>query len=201
MTTQPKRTVAFALCGSFCSFSAVLPQVRLLAARGGCPTHFKRQRCRAGHPLRHGRRPAADLVRSHRPQTADHLAGRRAAGPAEIGRRPRHCPGHRHNDGPAGGRDQFDPGHTGRQEPFARRAAHRHRTVHERWAFGQCSGAGPAFAAAALLFCALRPGRQLQKAVQLKERFYPSARHPGSRPARRADTTDAVVICGRAGGI
>ena len=34
MTTQPKRTVAFALCGSFCSFSAVLPQVRLLAARG-----------------------------------------------------------------------------------------------------------------------------------------------------------------------
>ena len=23
MTTQPKRTVAFALCGSFCSFSAV----------------------------------------------------------------------------------------------------------------------------------------------------------------------------------
>ena len=34
MSTQPKRTVAFALCGSFCSFSAVLPQVRTLAARG-----------------------------------------------------------------------------------------------------------------------------------------------------------------------
>lgn len=28
------RTVVFALCGSFCSFAAVLPQVRALAARG-----------------------------------------------------------------------------------------------------------------------------------------------------------------------
>ena len=28
------RTVAFALCGSFCSFSAVLPQVRRLRALG-----------------------------------------------------------------------------------------------------------------------------------------------------------------------
>ena len=27
MTTRSKRTVAFALCGSFCSFSAVLPQM------------------------------------------------------------------------------------------------------------------------------------------------------------------------------
>ena len=34
MTTQPKRTVAFALCGSFCSFSAVLPQIQVLTARG-----------------------------------------------------------------------------------------------------------------------------------------------------------------------
>ena len=34
MTTRPKRTAAFALCGSFCSFSAVLPQIQVLAARG-----------------------------------------------------------------------------------------------------------------------------------------------------------------------
>ena len=34
MTTQSKRTVAFALCGSFCSFAAVLPQLRILTARG-----------------------------------------------------------------------------------------------------------------------------------------------------------------------
>ena len=199
MTTQPKRTVAFALCGSFCSFSAVLPQVRLLAARGWDVLPILSASA-AGQDTRFGTAAALRQtlyeVTGHKPLTT--LQG---VEPAEIGRRPRHCPGHRHNDGPAGGRDQFDPGHTGRQEPFARRAAHRRRTVHERWAFGQCPGAGPAFAAAQLLFCALRPGRQLQKAVQLKERFYPSARHPGSRPARRADTTDAVVICGRAGGI
>lgn len=30
----PARTVVFALCGSFCSFSAVLPQIRALIARG-----------------------------------------------------------------------------------------------------------------------------------------------------------------------
>ena len=34
MSTQSKRTAAFALCGSFCSFSAVLPQVRRLRALG-----------------------------------------------------------------------------------------------------------------------------------------------------------------------
>ena len=36
MTNRPDgpRTVAFALCGSFCSFSAVLPQVRRLRALG-----------------------------------------------------------------------------------------------------------------------------------------------------------------------
>ena len=34
MTTRQKRTAAFALCGSFCSFSAVLPQIQVLTARG-----------------------------------------------------------------------------------------------------------------------------------------------------------------------
>ena len=34
MSTQSKRTAAFALCGSFCSFSAVLPQMRALVDRG-----------------------------------------------------------------------------------------------------------------------------------------------------------------------
>lgn len=33
MTTRQKRTAAFALCGSFCSFSAVLPQIQVLTAR------------------------------------------------------------------------------------------------------------------------------------------------------------------------
>lgn len=66
MTTQPKRTVAFALCGSFCSFSAVLPQVRLLAARGWDVLPILSASA-AGQDTRFGTaaRPAADLVRSH----------------------------------------------------------------------------------------------------------------------------------------
>lgn len=34
MTTNESRTVAFALCGSFCTFEKVLPQIRRLAALG-----------------------------------------------------------------------------------------------------------------------------------------------------------------------
>ena len=43
------RTVAFALCGSFCSFSAVLPQVGALRRRGWAVLPIlRRQRGRAG---------------------------------------------------------------------------------------------------------------------------------------------------------
>ena len=67
MTTRPKRTAAFALCGSFCSFSAVLPQIQVLTARGwGDPAHSQRQRGRAGHPLRPCSSPAADPVGADR---------------------------------------------------------------------------------------------------------------------------------------
>ena len=58
MTTQSKRTVAFALCGSFCSFAAVLPQLRVLTARGWDVLPI----LRAGYPLRHSVGPAADLI-------------------------------------------------------------------------------------------------------------------------------------------
>ena len=33
-TADTARTVAFALCGSFCSFGAVLPQIEVLRRRG-----------------------------------------------------------------------------------------------------------------------------------------------------------------------
>ena len=96
--------------------------------------------------------------------------------------------------------DQFDPRDAGRQKPFARRAAHYYRAVHERWAFGQCPGAGPAFAAAQLLFCALRPGRQLQKPCSLKSDF---TLLPDTLEAalRRADPAAAAVISRRERGI
>ena len=63
MTTQSKRTVAFALCGSFCSFAAVLPQLRVLTARGwDVLPILSASAGRAGYPLRHRVGPAADLI-------------------------------------------------------------------------------------------------------------------------------------------
>ena len=62
MTTQSKRTVAFALCGSFCSFAAVLPQLRVLTARGWDVLPVLSASAAAGYPLRHRVGPAADLI-------------------------------------------------------------------------------------------------------------------------------------------
>ena len=63
MTTQSKRTVAFALCGSFCSFAAVLPQLRALTARGWdvLPV-LSASAAGLDTPLWHRVGPAADLI-------------------------------------------------------------------------------------------------------------------------------------------
>ena len=193
MTTQPKRTVAFALCGSFCSFSAVLPQVRLLAARGWDVLPILSASA-AGQDTRFG--TAATLrqtlyeVTGHKPLTT--LQGVEPLGPQKLA------------DAlviaPATGTTMalLAAGISSTPVTLAAKSLLRGgRPI----VIAPSTNDGLSGSAPALLFCALRPGRQLQKAVQLKERFYPSSRHPGSRPARRADTTDAVVICGRAGGI
>lgn len=201
MTTQSKRTVAFALCGSFCSFAAVLPQLRVLTARGWDVLPILSASA-AGLDTRFGTASALRQtlyeVTGHRPLTT--LQAVEPLGPQRL-RGAHHRPGHRHHDGAAGRRHQLDPRDAGRKKPFARRTAHYYRAVHERWAFGQCPGAGPAFAAAQLLFCALRPGRQLQKAVQPEKRFHAPARHIRGRAARRADPAAAAVISGRERGI
>jgi len=63
MTTQSKRTVAFALCGSYCIFAAVLPQLRALTARGWDVLPILRARA-AGLDTRFGTASAlsADLI-------------------------------------------------------------------------------------------------------------------------------------------
>ena len=186
MTTQSKRTVAFALCGSFCSFAAVLPQLRVLTARGWDVLPVLSASA-AGLDTRFGTASALRQtlyeVTGHRPlttlQAVEPLGPQRLATAAKLQKL----------------RD------AGRKKPFARRTARYYRAVHERWAFGQCPGAGPAFAAAQLLFCALRPGRQLQKAVQPEKRFHAPARHIRGRAARRADPAAAAVISRRERGI
>lgn len=182
MTTQSKRTVAFALCGSFCSFAAVLPQLRVLTARGWDVLPVLSASA-AGLDTRFGTASALRQtlyeVTGHRPLTT--LQAVEPLGPQRLAEALIIAPA------------------TG--TTMARRAAHYYRAVHERWAFGQCPGAGPAFAAAQLLFCALRPGRQLQKAVQPEKRFHAPARHIRGRAARRADPAAAAVISRRERGI
>ena len=63
MTTQPETHGRLCAVRQLCSFSAVLPQVRLLAARGwDVLPILSASAARQDNPLRHGRRPAADLI-------------------------------------------------------------------------------------------------------------------------------------------
>ena len=192
MTTQSKRTVAFALCGSFCSFAAVLPQLRVLTARGWDVLPILSASA-AGLDTRFGTASALRQtlyeVTGHRPlttlQAVEPLGPQRLAEALIIA--------------PATGTTMalLAAGISSTPVTLAAKSVLRG----ERWAFGQCPGAGPAFAAAQLLFCALRPGRQLQKAVQPEKRFHAPARHIRGRAARRADPAAAAVISGRERGI
>ena len=115
MTTQSKRTVAFALCGSFCSFAAVLPQLRVLTARGWDVLPILSASA-AGLDTRFG---TASALR----QTLYEVTGHRPLTTLQAG--------HRHHDGAAGRRHQLDSRDAGRKKPFARRTAHYYRAVHE----------------------------------------------------------------------
>mgnify|MGYP000373424781 CR=1 FL=1 len=113
MTTQSKRTVAFALCGSFCSFAAVLPQLRVLTARGWDVLPILSASA-AGLDTRFGTASALRQtlyeVTGHRPlttlQAVEPLGPQRLAEALIIAR-------HRHHDGAADRRHQLDPRDTG----------------------------------------------------------------------------------------
>ena len=128
--------------------------------------HFKLQRRRAGYPLWHGRRPARPIAGDDRRNTADHPAAGGTAWPKRDGPGAYHRPGYRHHHGHAGSGPQRHAGNPGRQKPAAGRTACCSGPLHQRCALGQRPGYCPAAAAAELLLCALRPGRQLQKALQ-----------------------------------
>ena len=110
MTTQSKRTVAFALCGSFCSFAAVLPQLRVLTARGWDVLPVLSASA-AGLDTRFGTASALRQtlyeVTGHRPLTT--LQAVEPLGPQRLAGGAHHRPGHRHHDGAASRRHQLDP--------------------------------------------------------------------------------------------
>ena len=153
MTTQSKRTVAFALCGSFCSFAAVLPQLRVLTARGWDVLPVLSASA-AGLDTRFGTASALRQtlyeVTGHRPLTT--LQAVEPLGPQRLAEALIIAPATGTTMALLAAGISSTPVTLAAKKPFARRTARYYRAVHERWAFGQCPGAGPAFAAAQLLF-------------------------------------------------
>ena len=191
---EPPRTVVFALCGSFCTFETVLPQIIRLRACGwevlpmlsyaasALDTRFGRaadwkQRLEEAT----GHRPLEDL-REAEPLGPKHMAQALVIAP---------CTGTTMALLAAG--ISATPGHAGGQKHAARRQAGGDRGIHQRWAFRQRGSAGGAAAAQKLLFHSLWPGRQLQKALQPESGFYPAAGYAGSRSARGATAADFAV--------
>ena len=212
---EPPRTVVFALCGSFCTFETVLPQIIRLRACGwevlpmlsyaasALDTRFGRaadwkQRLEEAT----GHRPLEDL-REAEPLGPKHMAQALVIAPctgttmallaAGISATPVTLAA---KSMLRGGRlgciisSEINraAGCTGRC-----RQAGGDRGIHQRWAFRQRGSAGGAAAAQKLLFHSLWPGRQLQKALQPESGFYPAAGYAGSRSARGAAAADFAV--------
>ncbi len=159
MTTRPKRTAAFALCGSFCSFSAVLPQMQVLTAAGGrAAAHCKHQRGSAGYPLRHCSSPAQTLYEAtgHTPLTT--LQAVEPLGPQRLAEALIIAPATGTTIAMLAAGISATPVTLAAKKSAARRAACHCCALYQRWPFRQRPGTGPAFAAAQLLFCALRSG-------------------------------------------
>ena len=161
------RTVVFALCGSFCTFGAVLPQIQALVGRGWqvLPA-LSWGGGAAGHPLWHGRKLAPAADRTDRPCAHRHAAAGGAAGPPADGLRHGGGPLHRHHAGKAGPGAERHAGDHGGQKPAAAGAAGGGGALHQRRPGRQRRPHCGAFAAQAFLFCALWPGRQHPQAQQ-----------------------------------
>lgn len=191
---EPPRTVVFALCGSFCTFETVLPQIIRLRACGwevlpmlsyaasALDTRFGRaadwkQRLEEAT----GHRPLEDL-REAEPLGPKHMAQALVIAP---------CTGTTMALLAAG--ISATPVTLAAKSMLRGRQAGGDRGIHQRWAFRQRGSAGGAAAAQKLLFHSLWPGRQLQKALQPESGFYPAAGYAGSRSARGAAAADFAV--------
>lgn len=190
---EPPRTVVFALCGSFCTFETVLPQIIRLRACGwevlpmlsyaasALDTRFGRaadwkQRLEEAT----GHRPLEDL-REAEPLGPKHVAQALVTAP---------CTGTT--------MALLAAGISATPVTLAAKSMLRGGRpvvigIHQRWAFRQRGSAGGAAAAQKLLFHSLWPGRQLQKALQPESGFYPAAGYAGSRSARGAAAADFAV--------
>ena len=189
---EPPRTVVFALCGSFCTFETVLPQIIRLRACGwevlpmlsyaasALDTRFGRaadwkQRLEEAT----GHRPLEDL-REAEPLGPKHMAQALVIAP---------CTGTT--------MALLAAGISATPVTLAAKSMLRggRPVVIGVSTNDGLSGSVGALAALLqkLLFHSLWPGRQLQKALQPESGFYPAAGYAGSRSARGAAAADFAV--------
>ena len=188
---EPPRTVVFALCGSFCTFETVLPQIIRLRACGwevlpmlsyaasALDTRFGRaadwkQRLEEAT----GHRPLEDL-REAEPLGPKHMAQALVIAPCTGTTMALLAAGISATPVTLAAKSMLRGG--------------RPVVIGVSTNDGLSGSAGGAAAAQKLLFHSLRPGRQLQKALQPESGFYPAAGYAGSRSARGAAAADFAV--------
>ena len=185
---EPPRTVVFALCGSFCTFETVLPQIIRLRACGwevlpmlsyaasALDTRFGRaadwkQRLEEAT----GHRPLEDL-REAEPLGPKHMAQALVIAP---------CTGTT--------MALLAAGISATPVTLAAKSMLRGGRPVVIGVSTNDGLSGSVGAAQKLLFHSLWPGRQLQKALQPESGFYPAAGYAGSRSARGAAAADFAV--------
>ena len=188
---EPPRTVVFALCGSFCTFETVLPQIIRLRACGwevlpmlsyaasALDTRFGRaadwkQRLEEAT----GHRPLEDL-REAEPLGPKHMAQALVIAPCTGTTMALLAAGISATPVTLAAKSMLRGG--------------RPVVIGVSTNDGLSGSAGGAAAAQKLLFHSLWPGRQLQTALQPESGFYPAAGYAGSRSARGAAAADFAV--------
>lgn len=136
MITQNRGTIAFAVCGSFCTLEAALQSARALTAQGLAAAAGDEFCCPAGHPLWHGKLLEGAAGSRRRAPGTGHAAGGGAAGPPQNGAGTGGSPLHRGYAFPAGGGPVRHAGDAGGQEPAAGGLPGGAGRVHQRRAGG-----------------------------------------------------------------
>lgn len=190
---EPPRTVVFALCGSFCTFETVLPQIIRLRACGwevlpmlsyaasALDTRFGRaadwkQRLEEAT----GHRPLEDL-REAEPLGPKHMAQALVIAPCTGTTMALLAAGISATPVTLAAKSMLRGG-----RPVVIGVSTNDGLSGSVGALARCCSAK-------LLFHSLWPGRQLQKALQPESGFYPAAGYAGSRSARGAAAADFAV--------
>ena len=186
MKRQLRGTVAFAVCGSFCTLGAAVAQAEQLV-RQGWELLPVMSYAASGLNTRFGRadewKARLETLTGHR--VLDTLQDVEPLGPRQLARAlvVAPCTGTTLARLAAGGK-----------KPAASRVPGAAGCLHQRWAGGFRGEHCPADAAQALLLCALRTGRCSAETPEPEGGSHPAARCTGGCPARTAAAAGAPGV-------